>query len=125
MRKPISPKVHGILDYTTSATVAALPRFIDMPPRASRFFEGLGAGYASLSSVTDYPMGAKRLLPFKAHGMADVAVGVALPVVPWLLGFQEHRAARNLCFGLAAFTGIVVALTDWNGRTRPRQRRRR
>jgi hypothetical protein len=32
-----------------------------------------------------------------------------------VLGFSRHRAARNLCFGLAAMTVVVAALTDWDG----------
>ena len=29
-------------------------------------------------------------------------------------GESNHRAARNLCFGLTALTLVVAALTDWN-----------
>jgi hypothetical protein len=122
MRKPISPRIHGIIDYTTSATIAALPGFIEMPKRARRLFRGLGAGYTGLSSVTDYPLAAKRLVPFKAHGAAELAVGAALPAMPWVLGFQRNRAARTLCFGITALTAVVASLTDWDG---DRKRRRR
>lgn len=115
MRRPITPRIHGMIDYTSSATIAALPRFIKMPKRASRLFRGLASGYTGLSSVTDYPFGAKRLVPFKAHGAAELAIGAALPLMPWVLGFQKHRAARNLCFGITAFTAVVAALTDWDG----------
>jgi hypothetical protein len=114
MRKPISPRVHGIIDYSTSAMVAALPQFIELPPAARRLFRGLAAGYTGLSSVTNYPMSARRLIPFKAHGAAELAIGAALPAMPWLLGFSDNRTARNLCFGLTALTGVVAALTDWN-----------
>jgi len=111
--KPISPKMHGMLDYSTVAAVAAAPALLDMPERATRLFQGLAGGYLGLSLLTDYPLGAKRKVPFKGHGMAEAAIGLALPAAPWLLGFQEHRAARNLCFGLTALTFVVAALTDW------------
>ena len=116
MRKPISPRLHGVLDYTTAATVAAAPLALDLPRPARRLFETLAAGYTGLSSVTDYPLGARRLVPFRGHGAAELAIAAALPAMPWLLGFAEHRAARNLCFGLTALTLVVAALTDWDRR---------
>ena len=114
MRQPLSPRLHGVLDYSTSAAVAAAPRLLDFPPAARHLFDGLAGGYTALSSVTDYPLSARRVVPFKAHGAAELAIGLALPALPWLLGFSEHRAARNLCFGLAAITFAVAALTDWD-----------
>jgi hypothetical protein len=114
MRKPISPRIHGVLDYATSATVAAAPRAMNFPKPARVLFESLAAGYTGISAVTDYPLSAKRLVPFKAHGATELAIATVLPVLPWVLGFADHRAARNLCFGLTALTVVVAALTDWN-----------
>ena len=114
MRKPITPRLHGILDYTTSATVAAAPPLFDMPRPATRLFETLAAGYTGLASVTNYPLSAKRMVPFKAHGATELAIAAVLPALPWLLGFSEHRAARNLCFALTGITLVVAALTDWD-----------
>ena len=115
MPKPITPTIHGALDYTTSAMVAAAPMAMDFPLPARRLFQSLAAGYTGLSAVTDYPLSARRLVPFKGHGAAELGIAALLPLAPWLLGFSEHRAARNLCFGLSALTVVVAALTDWDG----------
>ena len=115
MRKPISPRIHGVLDYTTSAAVAAAPRAMNFPRPARMLFESLAGGYTGLSAATDYPLSLKRLVPFKAHGATELAIAAALPFLPWALGFADHRAARNLCFGLTALTVVVAALTDWEG----------
>ena len=115
MRKPISPRMHGVLDYTTSAAVAAAPMLMDFPKPARVLCESLAAGYTSLSAVTDYPMSVKRVVPFKAHGATELAIAAVLPAMPWVLGFSGHRAARNFCFGLTALTLVVAALTDWEG----------
>jgi hypothetical protein len=116
VRKPISPRIHGILDYTTSFAVAAAPFLFGMPRRARVLFESLAGGYTSLSSVTDYPVSLKRLVPFNAHGATELAIAAALPMMPKALGFSRDRAARNLCFGLTALTVLVASLTDWNAR---------
>ena len=52
--------------------------------------------------------------PIKAHGAAEAAIGLALPALPFALGFARHRAARNFFFGLTALTFVVAALTDWD-----------
>jgi hypothetical protein len=88
-------------------------------------FESLAGGYTALSAMTDYPLSVRRLVPFKGHGAAELAIGLALPAMPWLLGFADNRAARNLCFGLTALTLVVAALTDWDGRSADQRHRRR
>jgi hypothetical protein len=113
VKKPISPRVHGVLDYTTSATVMAMPRIMKFPKPARRLCDALATGYTGLSAVTNYPMSVRRTVPFKAHGAAELAIAAALPAMPWLLGFAGHKAARNFCFGLTALTVVVAALTDW------------
>jgi hypothetical protein len=114
MRKPISPRLHGVLDYSTSAAVALAPRLLDFPAPARQLCDALATGYTGLSTLTDYPMGVKRVVPFQAHGAAELALGAALPAAPWLLGFSQHRGARNFFFGLTALTVVVAALTDWD-----------
>lgn len=115
MKKPISPTVHGVLDYATVAATAAVPRLMKFPRRARMAADALAGGYGSLSSVTDYPLAARRMVPFKGHGLAEAAVGLALPALPFALGFGQHKAARNFFFGLTALTFVVAALTDWDG----------
>jgi hypothetical protein len=122
MPKPISPRVHGMIDYGTSAAVAAAPAVLDIPRTARNLFESLATAYTGLSSVTDYPLSLKRLIPFKVHGATELAIAAVLPAMPWLLGFGDDRAARNMCIGLSAFTLVISALTDWDQRNRKRRR---
>jgi hypothetical protein len=114
MRKPISPTIHGALDYTTSVAVAAIPRLAGFPRRARQVADALAVGYTGISALTNYPLAARRTIPFKAHGAAELVIGMALPAVPFVLGFAGDRRARNFFFGLTALTVVVAALTDWN-----------
>jgi hypothetical protein len=114
MRKPISSRTHGALDYATSAMVTVAPLVMDFPKPARRLCHTLAAGYTGLSAVTDYPLSARRVVPFKAHGVTELLIAAALPALPWALGFERHTAARNFCFGLTAMTLVVAALTDWD-----------
>ena len=114
MKRPISPAMHGVMDYATVAATVAVPRLLNFPARATRTADALAGGYGVLSGMTDYPLGAKRVVPFRGHGLAEAVIGVALPVLPWALGFADDRRARNFFFGLTALTFVVAALTDWS-----------
>ena len=114
MRKPISPRTHGILDYATVAATALAPRLLDFPPAAERLCYALAGSYLGVSLLTDYPLAARRAIPFPAHGVTEGVIGAVLPALPKALGFANHRAARNFLFGLTALTAVVAALTDWS-----------
>ena len=125
MKKPISPRLHGVLDYATVAATAAAPEALDLPDAAANLCYALAGGYLTLSLLTDYPLAAKRAIPFKGHGVTEAVIGLALPALPWALGFSDNRAARNVFFGLTALTAVVSALTDWEGEGQTNRARRR
>lgn len=114
MGKPISPTIHGVIDYATTAAVVAAPRVMRFPRNARVACDALAGSYTGLSVLTDYPLSARRTIPFKAHGATEAVLGMALPALPWALGFARHKAARNFFFGLTALTFVVAALTDWD-----------
>jgi hypothetical protein len=114
MQKPIDARRHGMMDYATVAATAAAPRALGFPRQAETLAYGLAAGYLGLSLLTDYPLSAKRVVPFRGHGAAEVLIGAALPFLPWLAGFAEDRRARNFFLGLTALTAVTALLTDWN-----------
>lgn len=116
MRKPISPTTHGILDYSTMGAALAAPRALGMPERAALLTYSLAAGYLAMSALTDYRPAVKRAVPLKAHAAVDMGLGLALPMLPWALGFANDRRARNFFLGLTAITATVTALTDWSTR---------
>jgi hypothetical protein len=115
MQKPISPTIHGALDYSTMAATLAAPKLLDFPTRAAWTAYALAGGYLAMSALTDYPPAVKRAVPLKAHGATDAVLGFALPALPWLLGFQRDKRARNFFLALTGITMVVTALTDWNG----------
>lgn len=114
MQKPINGRMHGMMDYATVAATAAAPRALGFPRSAEKLAYGLAAGYLGLSLLTDYPLSARRAVPFKGHGATEALLGLALPFLPRLLGFDDNRRARNFFLGLTALTAVTALLTDWN-----------
>lgn len=123
MQKPMNGRMHGMVDYATVATTAAAPRMLGFPRQAEKLAYGLAAGYLGLSLLTDYPLSARKAVPFKGHGATELLIGMALPFMPWLLGFSENRRARDFFLGLTALTAISAALTDWDAEDADQQHR--
>lgn len=123
MQKPINGRMHGMMDYATVATTAAAPRLLGFPRQAEQLAYGLAMGYLGLSLLTDYPLSLRNKVPFKGHGAAEVALGMALPFLPRLLGFENDRRARNFFLGLTALTAVTALLTDWNAPDADREHR--
>ena len=113
MKKPISPTVHGVIDYLSSATFAAAPALLRFRSRAAtNLARSLGAGYTGMSLGTAYPLGAVKKIPFPAHVATDAVLGLGFAAAPWLLGFADDARARNFFLGMAAFSAVVVSLTQ-------------
>jgi hypothetical protein len=124
MKKPITPFAHGLIDYSTVAMLTAAPKLMRLDRRAGAACYALAGGYTMLSMLTDYPLAAKRVVPFKAHGVAEAAIGAMLPALPFVLDFASQRRARDIFFGLTALTAVVSALTDWDKQSDRIARRR-
>lgn len=124
MQKPITPFAHGVLDYLTIGTVVAAPRLMDFPDEAANACYALAGIYAGTSMMTDYPLAVKRAIPFKVHGMAEVAIGAILPALPFVLGFASDARARNFFLALTAVTALTAAMTDWEKTSEKTARRR-
>jgi hypothetical protein len=111
MNKPITKDIHGIIDYSYAAIVPLLPELIGFKKQhaAKSICRALGAGALSYTLVTDARWAPIHWLPFKTHLVIDVSVSLIALATPWLLGFNQHSAARNtvVAIGLA---GLAASL---------------
>jgi hypothetical protein len=104
----ISPLVHGLLDYPLAAVLIVLPLVLDFDDGAAKWIAfALGIGAAVLAVGTAWATGIVRIIPPLLHGYADIAVTVALIVLPFIIGFSSHTTA--LVFYLAAGAGGLLA----------------
>lgn len=113
MTKPISPRVHGILDYAFVAIFLNGPMvfgFNGAPASALYWLAGI---HLLMTGITAIPYGMFKVIPFRIHGAIDVAVGLFLIAAPWLLGFSATADARNFFLVIGILSFIVVALTDY------------
>lgn len=87
----IPTNVHGFIDYLTGALLILAPFLFGFATGGPEQWIPLLLGIAVIlySLLTDYEMGAVRLIPFPVHLVIDVAGGVLLLASPWLFGFAD------------------------------------
>jgi hypothetical protein len=108
IRVILPPVVHGVLDYPLAAVLIVLPLVLGFDDAAAKWIAfAFGIGAAVLAVGTAWPTGIVRVIPPLLHGYADIAVTVALIVLPFILGFSDHTTA--LVFYLIVGAGGLAA----------------
>ena len=93
----LPPVVHGVLDYPLAAVLIVLPLVLSFDDSAAKWIAfAFGIGAAVLAVGTAWPTGIVRIIPPLLHGYADIAVTVALIVLPFIVGFSDHTTALVL-----------------------------
>jgi len=77
MQKPISTRMHGVLDYMTAGFLFALPRAMGWSKTVTRLMDMAGMSATAYSLMTRYELGLVRVLPMKAHLAMDAMSGAA------------------------------------------------
>jgi hypothetical protein len=109
----ISTRTHGVLDYLTGGMLLSAPSLLGLTavPASARVFRLAGGGAAIYSLLTDYELGAVRVLPMPVHLAMDAASGALLASSPWLFGFAKEGPRHWVPHVVAGATEIVAAAT--------------
>src|SRR5689334_22068745 len=88
----ISTRVHGTMDYPMCVMLMAAPNLLgfDDDEAVSWVPRAVGAMTAATSAMTDYEMGAVRVIPMRMHLSSDLAAGALLAASPWIFGFHRR-----------------------------------
>lgn len=109
--KPISTKVHGILDFVTVGTLWTLPRLLKWSGPTRTMLTVAGAGMLGYSLCTRYQYGLVKALPMKTHLILDYVSGATLAAAPLLLR-DESLATKLTLVGLGLNEITIAALTE-------------
>jgi hypothetical protein len=114
MNKPISTKVHGVLDYYTAPTLMAIPRLMGWGKTVTNLLTVAGLGMMGYSFITRYELGLFKLLPMPGHLTIDVIAGAGLAVSPFVLlrGAERTPLKTAVLVGFGLYEIIVAPLTQ-------------
>ena len=117
--RPVDSTLHAATDYTVGTTLLTVfPRLAGIEgTRSARQVRTAGAIHAAYSTITDYPLGAVKAIPFKVHLGLDAIGALALAATPFLTG-QSVEGPRQWLphVGLCLFELASLAITDPTGR---------
>jgi hypothetical protein len=117
----IPTRVHGMMDYLMGLLLIVAPwlfGFSDNAPATWVPFV-LGIGVIAYSLITDYELGAMRVIPMGTHLMIDILGGIFLAVSPWLFGFADRVVWPHVVFGLLEVgTAVMTSRMPSGARTR-------
>ena len=111
--KPISTKVHGILDFATVGTLWTLPQLLRWGGRTKIMLGVAGAGMLGYSLCTRYQYGLVKALPMKTHLLLDYISGATVAALPLLLR-DETFITKLMLAGLGLNEITIAALTEPN-----------
>jgi len=117
MTRPISPRIHGVLDYAAAAAFLNAPMVFGFQHTvASRIAYWLTGIHLLLTACTNFPLGPFKWIPFNIHGAIELMAGVFVLIAPWLFGFSDQPGSRNFFVVMGILLLIMVALSDYTAR---------
>jgi hypothetical protein len=117
--RPVDATLHGVVDYTAGTfLMTALPRLAGIEgTRSAGQIRAAGAIHVGYSTITDYPLGIARLLPFRAHLALDAIGALTLAATPFLTGqYRKGRRQWVPHVALCLFELTSLAITDPTGK---------
>ena len=87
----IPPAVHRVLDFVTVLAFALAPTLCHLTGRTATLAYALAVVHLLITLATHFPGRARYPVPFRAHGIIELLVGLGLVAVP-LLRHWTHGA---------------------------------
>jgi len=96
----LPPTVHRILDYIAVVIFALAPTLFNLHGNTRTLAYALAVIHLVVTLATQFPGGARRPLPYAAHGIIELVVGLALVCVPlirhWTYGAGKFYPAMGV-----------------------------
>jgi hypothetical protein len=106
----IPTRIHGYLDYLVGLVLIASPWLFGFADGGPEQWIPIVLGVAALaySLMTNYELGAMRVIPMPVHLMLDAGSGALLAASPWLFGFADDVWAPHLILGLVEIGAALM-----------------
>ncbi len=112
--KPISPTVHGAIDYLAVVIFAVAPAVIGLSGWPAALSYALAGIHLLMTLLTDFPAGVIKVIPIALHQWVERIVGPVLVILA-LVSMTEAARAFFVAMGVIIFA--VERLTAYRSTT--------
>ncbi|HEY0895631.1 MAG TPA: SPW repeat protein [Sphingobacteriaceae bacterium] len=98
----ISRRFHAVLDYIIGIALLAAPWLFNFDEIDAAKWSAIAVGalILTMSFITDYEGGGKKVLSMSTHLTMDILAGLFLAASPWLFGFADQIYWPHLIVGI-------------------------
>jgi len=109
----MTTRMHGMADYLIGIVLIIAPYLFGFADGSAAQWipQILGVGAIAYSLLTDYELGAMRVIPMPVHLGIDFMSGLLLLVSPWLFGFADRVYWPHVIFGLIEIGASLTTQT--------------
>lgn len=112
--KPITPTLHGLIDFVFSGALLAGPAILRLNDAATKTYNAAGASFLVGNAFTDTPVGLYPELTFKDHQKVDLGFLAGLSLLTFAKFIRNDRKVLPFHLGFLAAALVNYALTDYN-----------
>lgn len=117
-KKPITPALHGLVDYAFAAALYAVPDMIGCNKKTVRLYKGLALEVFLYGAMTRQPLSLVPLIPMKVHKAIDLVNLSGLTLLTSYKGIRSKPGAVAFNLGMVALGITTVLLTQWRAKDR-------
>lgn len=118
-KKPITPLLHGLIDYALVGSLLSLPRLFGFGRNVKTIYTAEAMVLLAYVALTDHPAAVKPLIPFSTHGKIDPFNVGQFALQTALKAFRKDKKAMAFNIAFTALAGLTVLLTDWKPSAAP------
>jgi len=116
----LNARIHGYLDLVLVALLVIGPLVMGLGGTPAAICYALAVVHLLLTLLTDYPLGARKVIPLFVHGLVELLAGVMMLVLPSILGFGPGSPAKRFYTFAGAAILVIWVLTDYGRKSEPR-----
>lgn len=113
----LPPNVHRILDYLAVIVFALAPSVLHLTGNTKMLAYALAVIHLVVTLATQFPGSVRRPLPFSAHGIIELLLGLALVCVPLIRHWTFDAGKFYPAMGVALL--IIWAITRYRDTSVP------
>jgi hypothetical protein len=115
--KPISPKIHGLIDYAFALALLVVPELIGSQKKTRLLYKIIAGEVFLYSALSKHPYALKPLIPFRIHKKIDMVNLSGLALLGAYKGIHKHKPTLLFHAGMTVLGITTVLLTNWDNQS--------